>query len=410
MLVKGKSKVHYAFKILFLCCCLSASLNGMIVHCKGVFIKDIAQTIGVSATKYATYSIYGSLISIFTTPFLTKLFSSKSIKKVLCLYLFIFYLSTALVSFVTKMWQCYVLGVFQGITSAFLTVFPISYFIRNWFTKNKGLVTGIATMAAGLISTIMNIVLSLLIQSIGWRKTNIIDVSVAFLISIIPVLLFAVRNPEDIGLEPYGGRTDSESKQFGKERINKELLWSILPFILLTSTVYISSNYNQHLPNYAQDIGYTATFGASLISVCMLGNTASKLLLGYLNDRMGVYKTSLLTTISMALSFMVLCCKPKSTFILYFVVLFLGQGTTFIVVQIPLLLNTRFPNQKKYETSMSIVMITASVISSINVLLTDYLYKINNSYSFGHLLCFLLLAISAIMLIFLSKVKNKVKA
>lgn len=406
MLATKKNRIHYAYKILILCCCLSASVNGMFIHCKGVFYKAAAQSIGVNATKYATFSIYGSLISVLTTPFVTKIFNRKSVKRVLCVYLFLFFLSVALLSCAKQMWQCYAIGVLQGITGSFLTVYPVAYLIRNWFTKNRGMATGISTMTAGLFSTIMNLVLGYGIQRIGWRNTYFLDAIIAFFIAIIPVLLFAERKPEDIGLEPFGGISEY-SNRLETERVNARLLIGILPFVFLTASFYVTSSYNQHLPNFAQDLGLSATFGASLISVCMFGNTFFKLILGYLNDKLGVYKTSLITTVSMAISFGLLAFQPISTFLLYVVAIILGQSTAFIVVQIPLMLSDRFVIQSEYETCLSSIMITGSIAGAINIVVIDVLYTSSGSYKLGHFLCCLLLVVCTLIVIYLLNCKRK---
>lgn len=397
----------YAFKIFFLCCCLSGAVAGIVIHCKGIFYAPVSKDLGVSATKFATYSTFGSLAGVVLLPLVTKLFNTKPLKKILIIYLAIFCGADVLMGFVTKMWQCYLIGIVQGSVSSFLTVYPIAYLLRNWFTKKRGFVTGIATMFSGIFSSIMNIVLNLCIQSIGWRLTYILIGISAFFLSAIPVCLFAVRNPSDIGLEPYGGYINSdvtkENKTRDRKGRNKALFCSMIPMMVLTFSFYMATGYNQHLSNYAILLGKTATFGASLISICMIGNTVSKIVLGYLNDKLGVYGTSMITVVSMAFALIVLMFEPSQAWLLYSSSFFLGQSTAFIVVQIPLLLSSQYSNQTEYETCLSTVMMIGSLTGAVNSFVINFFHGINNTYRLGHGVASAMLIVCACMIILLKR-------
>ena len=398
-----QSNSSYAWKIVFMCCCLSGAVAGMVVHCKGIFFAPASADIGVSATKFATYATFGSLIGVFTLPLVTRLFNTKPLKLILTVYLVLLCGSDVLMGFATKMWQCYVIGIMQGLVTSFLTVYPIAYLLRNWFTEKRGLVTGISTMFAGLFSSVMNLVLNSLIDAIGWRLTYILLGVSAFLIAEIPVLLFAVRDPSEIGLEPYGGIREQSAVKKEKTRLDRKLLLSTIPIIVVVLAFYIGTGYNQHLPNYARSIGLSSMFGASLISICMAGNTISKPVLGYLNDKLGVFRTSLITIVTMAAAFFTLVfAKPTQVWLLYCSSAFLGQATAFIVVQLPLLLSDRYPVQSEYETCLATVMMVGSFIGAFSNIIINYLFTVSGSYKLGHGISGFMLVISACTIIILA--------
>ena len=405
---KGATKnSSYAWKIVFMCCCLSGSVAGMVAHCKGIFFAPAAADLGVSATKFATYATFGTLIGVFTMPLVIKLFNTKPLKLILTIYLVMLCGSDVLLSFATAMWQCYLIGLMQGVVLSFLTVYPIAYLLRNWFTKKRGLVTGISTMFAGLFSSVMNIVLNRLIETMGWRITyTLLGVS-AFLIAEIPVLLFAVRDPADIGVEPYGGFDEQSPKVKEKAKLSKTLLLSLIPIFILVLAFYSTTGYNQHLPNYAKSLGLSSMFGASLISVCMVGNTVSKPVLGYINDKIGVYKTSMITVISMALAFFYLVfASPLHAWLLYIAAAVLGQSTAFIVVQLPLLLSSQYTNQSEYETCMASVMMVGSLVGAFSNIIINSLFNVSCSYQLGHAISGISLLIGAFMILLLAHKKR----
>lgn len=400
----------YAWKIFAMCCCISGAVAGMVVHCKGIFFVPAANDLNVSPTKFATYSTLGSIVGVFAMPIVTKLFNTKPLKKVLLVYLSLFCGAEVLMGFVQKMWQCYLAGIMQGIVSSFLTVYPIAYLLRNWFTKKRGFVTGAATMFAGLFSSVMNMVLNFFIEVIGWRETYIIAGVCAFLLAAIPVSLFAVRTPAEMGLVPYGG-IEADSVKLNKTNVkyNKRLFLSMAPVLILTFCFYLATGYNQHLSNYAQSLGFSAVFGASLISFCMLGNTISKLILGVVNDKIGVYKTSIITVLTMMSAFFALMLQSTNTIILYLSAIFLGQSTAFIVVQIPLLLSDQYHVQGEYETCLSSVMMVGSLTSALNNIVINFLYAKSGSYRLGQGVAGCMLILCAGIIFYLWKRSSKLK-
>ena len=71
-------------------------------------------------------------------------------------------------------------------------------------------------------------------------------------------------------------------------------------FILLFIFVFISCSVvplSQYLPGIAQSRGLSAAVGAFMMSVCFVTSTFGKILMGFLADRGGVYKTLFLYTV-----------------------------------------------------------------------------------------------------------------
>ena len=47
---------------------------------------------------------------------------------------------------------------------------------------------------------------------------------------------------------------------------------------------------NSHLPGYAEELGFSSSIGALMVTCCMIGNISSKLILGVLCDTLGAVK------------------------------------------------------------------------------------------------------------------------
>lgn len=402
-------KIKYHWKILFTCCCLSGAVAGMVVHCRGIFYAPAAASLGVSPTTYATYLTCGGLAGVVCMPVVTKLFRSLPIKRILLVYLTIFCGSVIALGCAQAMWQCYLIGACQGTVSSFLTLYPVSTIVKNWFTKKRGLFTGLASMLAGLMASVMNILLERLIASAGWRTAYITVGVGAFLLSAIPVSLFLVREPADIGLVPYGGEAPKTSARpdLQKGGISRQLLPTFLPMAVIVAICYMSGGYGQHLSNYAVEIGLTPSAGALMVSCCMLGNVCGKLLGGLLNDLIGVYRASGVTILSISLAFFILLSRPDNTALLYLAALLCGQTTAFLAVQVPLLLGSVYHTSAEYDACFSAVMMIGSLTSAVNSTLIGILHTKSGSYALGHGLNAVLLLLCAGMIAVLWAVSRR---
>ena len=397
---------HYAWWILLTCCCLSGAVSGMVVNCHGVFYAPAAAALGVSATTYATYTAVSGLAGVLSLPLVQRIFAKYPIKPVMLCYLLLFCVSVVGLGFAQNMYACYLFGALQGLFSSFLTLYPIAYLLKNWFVKKRGMVMGIATMFAGLFAAVMNPMIARIIEAVGWRVAYVIVGCAAFVVASVPTMLFLVRAPEDIGLTAYGGDGTEAVVAAGtkkQSRMSRRELISIVPIVVLTVAAYMAAGYNQHLPNYALTLGIPSKVGATLISMCMVGNVVSKLVSGIMNDLCGVYITAFTMMTTMAAAFFILMMEPAKLSVLLATAFLLGQATAFIVVEIPLLLGRLFEDRSAYERCLSAVLVTGALTSTTNNVLINGLYRLADSYRAGHLLVGCLLLVSSALIISLRR-------
>src|SRR5205085_7367439 len=74
--------------------------------------------------------------------------------------------------------------------------------LNNWFVARRAFATSIATVAqmAGLVA--MPLIAQLAMQHGGWRFGWLAIGSLTLMVGFLPVWLFMVRRPEDLGLVP----------------------------------------------------------------------------------------------------------------------------------------------------------------------------------------------------------------
>ncbi len=115
----------------------------------------------------------------------------------------IFAVGCFLMSGVSAIWQVYLFyGVLINLWGSPANVSLLSTAMR-WFSKKRGLVSGIVKVGTGLGIMIIPLLSSQLINAYGWRNAFTI-LGVICLVIVLPLAQFLRRDPSKKGLRPYG--------------------------------------------------------------------------------------------------------------------------------------------------------------------------------------------------------------
>ena len=153
-----------------------------------------------SAAVSVNLVVYG-----LTAPFAATLMERFSPRRVAVAALALVTLGTGLTVTMTQAWQLTLYwGVFVGVGTGCLALVFASMVANRWFSKRRGLVTGIFSAAYATGQLVFLPALAGVILTQGWRASSLIVA--AFAAAVIPIFLIFFRNrPEDVGVEPYGG-------------------------------------------------------------------------------------------------------------------------------------------------------------------------------------------------------------
>ena len=140
-----------------------------------------------------------------TAPFAATLMERFSPKRVAIAALALVAVGTGLTVGMTEPWQLVLYwGVFVGLGTGCLALVFASLVANRWFSKRRGLVTGIFSAAYATGQLIFLPALSTVVMVEGWRTASLIVA--AFAAAVIPVFVLVFRNsPEEVGITPYGG-------------------------------------------------------------------------------------------------------------------------------------------------------------------------------------------------------------
>jgi MFS family permease len=160
--------------------------------------------------------------------------------------------------------------------------------VNNWFVARRPLANSIATVAqmAGIVT--MPLIAQLAMRQAGWRFGWVAIGSVTLVVGLLPVWLFMVRRPEDLGLLP-DRRTpaDTELRQEREEpnfsrraALGTAGFWLLL---LYTVLVYpVQAGVSLHQAAHLIERGIAPTIAATIVSTFSLASGIAAIACGFL--------------------------------------------------------------------------------------------------------------------------------
>ena len=258
----------------------------------GIFFTPLRAEFGwtkaVTSVAYSVLTFLSGFLGIFAGRF-TDRFSAKAVSLAGGCFLG---LGCVLLSRITSAWQFYLiygLVVSGGIGGAWPS---LTATVPKWFLRRRGLMIGIVTSGTGLGTMIVPPLVSRLISAYGWRNAYII-LGAFTLVLIVTAALFMKRDPHQCGQLLYGenvkepdhhldgGMNFSYRDMFLDHHIRMAcIIYFCFGFSLHTIMV--------HMVPYAIETGILPQTAAGLMIVAGGAGVLSKLLAGWISDRIGV--------------------------------------------------------------------------------------------------------------------------
>jgi len=230
-----------------------------------------------------------------TAPFAATLMERFSPKRVAVAALALVALGTGLTIGMTQPWQLMLYwGVFVGLGTGCLALVFASLVANRWFTKRRGLVTGIFSAAYATGQLIFLPSLTAVVMNQGWRVASL--VVAIFAAAVIPVFLLVFRNsPEELGELPFGGaqpengggsapRTARQTLSVLAQASRKSAFW------ILAGTFFVcgwttNGLIGAHFIPAAHDHGMPEGTAAGLLAVVGIFDFVGTIMSGWLTDR-----------------------------------------------------------------------------------------------------------------------------
>ncbi|MEY4648028.1 MAG: hypothetical protein RL009_444 [Actinomycetota bacterium] len=229
-----------------------------------------------------------------TAPIAAVLMARFGTKRIATMALGLIAAGTGLTLFMTELWQLMVLwGILVGIGTGCLALVFAASVANQWFTKRRGLITGIFSAAYATGQLLFLPMITSIVETGGWRRGTL--VVTIFAVALIPLFLFIFKDsPKLANTEPYGGEHE---KPLGKGptsiRTSLDALGEAArtkAFWILAGTFFVcgwttNGLIGAHFIPATHDHGMPTTLAAGLLAVVGIFDFIGTIASGWLTDR-----------------------------------------------------------------------------------------------------------------------------
>jgi MFS family permease len=190
----------------------------------------------------------------------------------------------------TSLWQFSLAhGILVGLLGCSATFAPLVADTALWFTKRRGIAVAICASGNYLAGAVWPPILQYGFDTIGWRSTYV-GVGI-FCTATMLVLAFALRRrPPAMEVSATGAMFQGSEAPLG---LSPNALTAILAVAGVACCVAMSMP-QVHIVAYCGDLGYGAANGAQMLSIMLGAGIVSRLVSGWICDRIGGLRTLLL--------------------------------------------------------------------------------------------------------------------
>jgi MFS family permease len=284
-------------------------------------------------------------------------------------------------------WQYYLYyGILLSIGMGCMAV-PLLSNVARWFTKGRGLASGIVVAGIGIGIIIMPQVANKLISTIDWR-TSFLIIGIAALILIIAFAQLLRRPPDQNHLSSENaGKTAKPDIQVqglsSSEAMRTRACWIIF---LMSAFLCVSiQTVMVHIVAHATDIGFSATTAATILSAVGLVSVIGKISMGSLGDRIGNRNAMLIVSTLMALAFLWIRFTGELWTLYLFGVIFGFAYAGLSAVQSPLVAD--YFGLKAHGTILGLAQVGGAIGGALGSFLSGFIFDITGSYEWAFIMC-----------------------
>ena len=376
-----------------------------------LFVVPITQDLGISRSALSLTTTIASIAGMIIAPIAGRLFSVKSVKKLMLMGLTVTSLSIALQYFAKSVMLLYVLAGVRDCGVEFCLMMPLAILMNRWFGEDRSFAFSIISVGTSLGGVLLSVPLSNLIASAGWRNAYLIC-GLAAMAILVPLCFFIVKDwPDGVG-SASGSAADGEkaaSKEDSKSfsvQLHKDRRFWLLAIGLMANSFCCVGLY--HISTFAQSLAFDAGFAAAMISVHSIGAVASKLLMGKLFDRKGIRGGVLLGSGCQILAYglMVLTCMMPGKALL--VASILAYGLSFGSQSLySSSIISRIFDMDHYSIVAGELAVFVLLAGAFSNPVVSAVYDLTQSYAAAWIVCLAMGAVALVCLMSLGKKKDK---
>lgn len=366
--------------------------TGIIGNTSGIFVAPVMDQFGWTQTDTTMYRTIQPLVAALCAPIAGKLMEKCNPRWILAAVSAAFGLASWASAYATELWQWNLYGVVFGVTSAFFMYLAAPVLINAWFKKSAGLAISITAAVLSILAAVASPIGQELINQFGWQTARAALSIVTTVLSVVLTVAFVRKTPSVMGLLPFGA-TEREAADEGAvaeaeegATVAQAIKSPGLYLLILVACIFVMcAAFFQQIPAFASHGALGASAGAMAVSIIMVGGVVFKLLLGALNDKIGVKYTGIIAAGCGALGIFLAFIAGENIVLFYAGMVVFGGGYAGLTVIAPMLARAAF-GSLNYSQIYSWVSTGIFVATAISFLVYGMIYDTTGSFD----LCFIL--------------------
>lgn len=410
MQAERKHSASYFF-IVLICCGFAAASLGICVNSDGAFYSAVCEALGLGRGPVAIYATLSGLATGILSPVVMRLIKKVNLKLIVSIGVMMAAGATFGMSLANNIWIFYICGIIRGSGCACFALAVVTTVLGNWFTDKVGTMSGIATGFSGLAGALFNSVFSSIITAYGYKVAYVVSALLILALALPGALLVLKLTPEEKGLVAHASTSVKTKKTTVRPRSYSRLSGTSSLFVMvivLTMCSNFVSGLSTQLSGHAENIGMGAAFGASMISMVMIGNVASKIIIGMLCDTIGAARAMIvMLTVNVVAIAIFALAAPQAAVLIGASILF-GSIYGAAAVGLTTLARQVYGNEQ-YASVAGTVVLFSSATSAFAFSIIGFLYDLTEAYMTSFILCAALDILGILMVVLISMKSGLIK-
>lgn len=303
------------------------------------------------------------LIMGLLSPIAGYLLDSLNPKRLMVIGWLCFIVALVLYSFIATFWQYMAFYGLYALGSVCTGVIPGMFLISKWFTKYRGIATGIFTVGSSFGGTIFPRFAGYILERTSWQETALWLAGATAVFALVP-WLFVRLTPESMDTTPDG----LPQQYVGEKEQAKELTGETLETALRTAEFYVILLVTalvwfsiqplvQNLSFHLKDVGVEPSKAGAILSTLFFCSIAGKLFFGWISDHANKKNILFVATLNLTLgaSLIRLTGVLHEEWLFYCAAVVYGIGFSGSFTMVQLLVAERYSKSKDFGKILGVV-------------------------------------------------------
>jgi len=369
----------FAFLMVFFCC-------GVCLGNKSLYFAAVTEAMGFKRSVYSLSGIISLLPATVANLYFGYLICRFGPKAMITAGIAVSCVGFWLYTVSESIWGFFLGGILVTVGSTFLGTSMACTLIKRWFSKNVGKYTGIVLAANGFGSALAAQLVSPVLNDpgdpYGFRRVYMMFIPLLVILG-AAFLIFLKDNPKDGPVLPAQELKKHRKRIPEGKHAPRKPDWvfcficaAIFLFFMLIQSVY--GTYAVYMKDAGLSAGQIATV-ASILTLCL---AASKMIVGFLFDRWGLFPVLAMCMAAFVVSIGILLYLPfaPTAFLAILFAVLIALSMPLETVCIALIVS-EYSGGGNFEKRLGIVSAVGSIGSAVGTPLLNLCYDVSGSYT-----------------------------